>query len=54
LNLAWFVGGIALAGIVIALIVSWYGRDRSADLGTVSQQWIAEQRSGSTRDRNGG
>jgi hypothetical protein len=52
--LAWFVGGIALAGIVIALVVWWYGRDRQADLGTVSQQWVAEQQFGSTRDRNGG
>jgi len=52
--LAWFVGGIALAGIVIALVVSWYGRDRQGDLGTVSEQWVAEQRFGSTRDRNDG
>jgi hypothetical protein len=52
--LAWFVGGIALAGIVIALVVSWHGRDRQGDLGTVSEQWVAEQRFGSTRDRNDG
>jgi hypothetical protein len=53
LNVAWLVGGIALVGVVIALIVSWYERDRPTDLGTVSQQWVAEQRSGGTRDRNG-
>ena len=54
MNMVWLVGGIALVGVVIALVMSWYRPDQQADLGTVSQQWVAEQRFGGSRDRNGG
>jgi hypothetical protein len=49
---ALLVGGAAVA-IVLALGRWWDRRDRRADLGTVSDQWVAEQRLG-PRDRDNG
>ena len=40
----WIVIGICVAGALIALAASWKRRDRLADLGAVSHQWIAEHR----------
>jgi hypothetical protein len=37
---------IGLTGAVIGLATAWSRRDRSRDLGTLSHQWLAEQRLG--------
>lgn len=47
---AWVIGAIALASIAIVFARSWLRHDSLDDLGTVSHQWIAEQRMG-PRDR---
>lgn len=52
-NTTWLVGGLAIAAIILAVVTSWYRRGREPDLGTVSHQWMAEQRLGGTRDRHG-
>ena len=54
LSAVWLVGGMTLVGIVVALVTSRYRRDRAADLGTVSHQWMAEQRFGGPRNRHSG
>ena len=43
------VGLLAVAAAVIALLTFWRS-DRGSDLGTVSPQWIAEQRLGPGSD----
>lgn len=40
--------GVALA--LVAFASSWFRRHAPVDLGTVSHQWIAEQRFGATHD----
>ncbi len=35
---------LGVAGAVGALLTSWRRRDEHADLGSVSSQWVAEQR----------
>jgi hypothetical protein len=40
--------GIAVAGLVLA--TSWLRRDHEGNLGSVSHQWIAEQRMGQGHD----
>ena len=49
----WLVGAMTIVGVVVVLM-TWYRRDRTADLGTVSHQWIAEQRLEGRSDRHGG
>jgi hypothetical protein len=49
-NAAWIVLGIGVAVAVLMLTTSWRRRDQSLDLGSVSHQWIAEQRMGPGRD----
>jgi sugar phosphate permease len=50
MNTAEIVLGLG-AVAVIAAIISWaHGRSRPADLGSVSHQWIAEQRLSQTQD----
>ncbi len=50
MNMGWIVIGLGVVGAVVALVASWRGGDRSADLGAVSNQWIAEHRLGSGQD----
>jgi len=49
-NIAWVIVGVAVAGAVIAFVTSWRRGGRAADLGAVSDQWIAEHRLGSGPD----
>ena len=46
----WLVLGMAvgLAGLVLA--TTWLRRNEQVDLGSVSHQWIAEQRAGQAYD----
>lgn len=46
MNSAWIVVGlgIGIAGLVLICIATWFRRGTEPDLGTVSTQWIAEQR----------
>ena len=49
MNTVWIVVGLGVAGaIIIALITLWHRRDQQSDLGSVSNQWVAEQRLGKT------
>ena len=45
-NAVWILLAVGIAGAVVMLVTSWVRRDQYADLGTVSHQWIAEQRFG--------
>jgi hypothetical protein len=49
-NAIWIVVGLGLAAAIVAVISSWRRRDRPADLGTVSHQWITENRLGPGQD----
>jgi hypothetical protein len=49
-NGAWLVIGLGIAAAVGALLTSWRRGARTADLGAVSTQWIAEHRFGSGQD----
>ena len=42
--------GMGIAIGVLLLVMSWRRRHQVADLGTVSHQWIAEQRLGHGHD----
>jgi hypothetical protein len=47
-----FLGmAVAIAGFMLA--TTWFRRGEHADLGSVSHQWIAEQRAGQPYDRQG-
>jgi len=43
-TVVWIVVGLGVAGAAVALVGSWRRRGGHADLGVVSNQWIAEQR----------
>jgi hypothetical protein len=43
-NAGWIALGMGSAVAVFLVAASWLRRDRDADLGSVSHQWIAEQR----------
>jgi hypothetical protein len=49
-NAAWIVLALAVAVAVLMLSTSWRRRDQQVDLGSVSHQWIAEQRMGQAHD----
>ena len=49
MSIAVIIGGLAVVAFAVVL-VSWYRRDQIPDLGTVSHQWIAEERFGESRD----
>jgi hypothetical protein len=49
-NTVWVVVGLAVVGAVVALVRALTRGDQPADLGAVSQQWIAEHRLGSGQD----
>jgi len=46
----WIVLGAAVAVAIVMLATSWLRRNQDRDLGTVSHQWIAEQRHGREHD----
>jgi hypothetical protein len=49
-NAAWIVLGIGVAVAMLILTTSWRRRDHERDLGSVSHQWMAEQRMGQRHD----
>jgi hypothetical protein len=49
-NAGWILLALGIAGAVVMLAASWVRRDRSPDLGSVSHQWIAEQRLGQSQN----
>jgi hypothetical protein len=50
-NTAWIVIGIGVAVAMLVLTTSWRRRDQEVDLGSVSHQWMAEQRMGQGHER---
>ncbi|MBI4885903.1 MAG: hypothetical protein HY824_02315 [Acidobacteria bacterium] len=50
MNAGWIVLGVGVVVAMVVLAASWLRRDHSFDLGTVSHQWIAEQRFGQGHD----
>jgi hypothetical protein len=50
MSTVWVVVGLAIVGIVIAVISSWQRRSDS-DLGAVSTHWIAEHRADQGQNR---
>ena len=53
MTLWWLIVGVGGVGIVWALLSVWRRRRRNGDMGTLSDQWMAEQRGprGSSGDR---
>ena len=47
----WMVGAAGVAGVVLALVLWRFRRERQADMGAVSRQWVAEHRLGEPSDR---
>lgn len=50
MNVGWMAVLIGVALAVVAVASSWFRRHEPLDLGTVSHQWIAEQRFGTSHD----
>ena len=48
-NIGWVVV-VALAGVIVVITTIWLRRHGDLDLGSVSHQWIAEQRLGQGHD----
>jgi hypothetical protein len=46
----WIVAALGVAAVIIAIISAWQRRDQRTDLGTVSHQWITENRVGPGQD----
>ena len=46
MNAGWIALGIGIAVAVAALAKAWVRRYQGVDLGTVSDQWMAQQRLG--------
>jgi hypothetical protein len=44
------IAGVIVAAAIVALLTSWTRGGSPADLGAVSNQWIAEHRLGSGQD----
>jgi hypothetical protein len=49
-NPNWIILAVGVAGAVVMPATSRLRRDRVVDLGTVSHQWMAEQRLGRGND----
>jgi hypothetical protein len=49
-NAGWIVLAIASAVAALVLATTWLRRGEDVDLGSVSHQWIAEQRAGQAYD----
>jgi hypothetical protein len=45
MNPTWILLGVVVAVGIVVLVASWLRRPQRPELGTVSHQWIAEQRS---------
>jgi hypothetical protein len=45
-NVVWIALGIGIVVAAVALATSWIRRYQGVDLGTVSHQWMAQQRLG--------
>jgi len=50
MNTVLVITGVGIAAAVVALVTSWSRGGDAADLGAVSNQWIAEHRLGSGQD----
>lgn len=50
MNPVWMVAALGVAGAFIMLATWWYRNSYIPDLGTVSDQWIAEHRHGLGHD----
>jgi len=50
MNGAWVAVAAGVAVVIVLLVVSWLRRVQDFDRGTVSHQWIAEQRFGQGHD----
>lgn len=48
---SWIVVGLGVAVVVFVLAATWRRRNQEPDLGSVSHQWIAEQRMGQSHER---
>jgi hypothetical protein len=46
----WVVLAVGLVVAILVLTKSWRRRDQEVDLGSVSDQWMAEQRTGQGHD----
>jgi heme exporter protein D len=44
MSAVWIAAGVAVVAVIAVAIASWRRRQYVADLGTVSTQWMAEQR----------
>jgi hypothetical protein len=49
-NAGWIVLAVFIGGAIVMLATSRLRRHQIGDLGTVSHQWIAEQRLGQEHD----
>lgn len=50
MNTGWIVVAVGVAVAIVMLATSWLRRHQNVDLGSVSNQWIAEQRLGQGND----
>ena len=50
MNTIWILAGIAIVGVLFALVLSWQRHNKEQDMGAVSHQWIAEHRMGHAND----
>jgi hypothetical protein len=50
MNAIWILAGLAIVGVVSALVLSWQRHNKDQDMGAVSHQWIAEHRMGHAND----
>jgi hypothetical protein len=51
LNGLWIVAALGVVAVIVALISAWQRRSgQRTDLGTVSHQWIMENRMGPGQD----
>jgi hypothetical protein len=48
----WIIAGLGGAAVVWALLSSWRRRRHDGDMGTLSDQWMAEQRLRKDSDPN--
>jgi len=49
MNIGWVVV-VALVGVIVAIAAIWLRRRTDLEFGSVSHQWIAEQRLGQGHD----